>query len=512
MLARFGLAYLRARKVKFYVNDVHHGYYTLLEAREHEYVFARNFPDYNPDSFALYKVKSLAKGCGEYSAEEISYAQTRINDYSTPPYSFERGEHKTPVEVHNFWDFDICRKQFVEHWYENIQPDVVLAYVRHDMDCSEMLMAEGIVDRDLGTKEYEKSMKKFIQDHLGDNHCDPGCSNSNLADEVDQENFLKMFAFYAVTLSLDSPISFGNNYYLAQSGAEAYGGKGGWKLVPYDLNAREAVSCNNEVCNARLVHWSIARPTCDALENNQLVGPLLSNPDLHAQYLSYAREFVETIYGNETFWGEIQDHIVSSGDAQKDDFWSAFNAFYPLEVSPTAAPWNSGQYPFLPVIKARTEDLRAQFKAMDDETLARAPHIGTEGNNEAWETCADWRLDEPNTTKCEMDCQYEGCHIPGWTVASFCDEGTGVCYHGDMDALCLGIIDGERYLGMEDTVGGQPTFCRRAKGFPVKTSECPAVGEEATGKVLESRAAKPDYVLLVTTLFVLVSSFVTLFF
>jgi len=492
MLARFGLPYLRARKVTFYINENLHGLYTLLEAPEQEYVFHRNFPDYDPDSFALYKVKSLAKGCGEYTQEEIAQAQARLTtDFSTPPYSFDRGEHKKPVEVHNYWSFDTCRAQFIDHWFENIKPDVVLAYVRNDMDCAEMLMNEKLVDLDIGTDDWEHEMKKFVQDHLGaTNKCDPGCTNSNLAEEVDQENFLKMFAFYAVTLSLDSPVSFGNNYYLAQSGSSEPS-RGGWKLVPYDLNAREAVGCNNEVCNSRLIHWSIARPTCDSLESNQLVGPLLTNPDLHAQYLEYVRDFVETIYGNETFWGEIQSHIVEIGDYVKEDFWSAFGAFYEDEVSPTAAEWNTGQFPLLPTIKARSEDLRAQLEAIDERTLARAPHIGTKGDNEPWETCADWRMEEPNTTKCEQGCKYDGCNMPGWTVESFCDEGTGTCYHGNADSMCYGVNDHDQYPGMVGLGGDdKSTFCRLAEGYPVKTSECPAVGEvvEASGSVPESGA------------------------
>lgn len=129
------------------------------------------------------------------------------------------------------------------------------------------------------------------------------------------------------------------------------------------------------------------------------------------------------------------------------------------------------------VIKARTADLREQLATIDADNLARAPHIGVEGGNEAWETCADWRAEEYNTTRCENDCKYEGCHIPGWTVESFCDEGTGICYHGELDELCYGIPDGERYPGMQDGDDGKATFCRLAKGVAAKTSQCPAMGE-----------------------------------
>lgn len=477
MLARFGMPYIRARKVTFTINGEVHGFYTLVEAPEQEYVFARNFPDYNPDSFALYKFKSLAKGCGEYTHDMLEYAQTRMDDMSAPPYAFERGEHKKPVITKGALAFESCREQFIELYLQDIQPDIVLAYLRHDEDCSEMLMEEGLIDRDLGTKDWDKKMKRFIADNLGPNKCDLRCENSNMKNEVDVDNWLKMFAFYATTLSLDSPISFNNNYYLAQSGSEVNGGQGGWKIVPYDLNAREAVGCNKEICDGRLVHWSIARPTCESLESNQLVGPLLTDPDLHDRYLEYVRKFVDTIYGNETTWKEINDHIRAIGDASKPDFWSAYGSFYQSELDPPAELWNSGQYPFLAVIKARTADLRKQLAAIDEAKLARGPYVGVEGDNEAWETCADWRAGEYNNSKCENGCKYEGCHVPGWTVESFCDEGTGVCYHGNFDELCYGIPDGERYAGMENRNDGRETFCRLAKGVAVMASECPAMEE-----------------------------------
>ena len=75
---------------------------------------------------------------------------------------------------------------------------------------------------------------------------------------------MKTFAFYSVALALDSPISNVNNFYLAVTGIDEAAGtpKGGWKLIAYDLNAGQSVLCNEKICNDRLVHWSVARPTC----------------------------------------------------------------------------------------------------------------------------------------------------------------------------------------------------------------------------------------------------------
>ena len=67
MLARFGLPYLRTRKVRFYVNGHYKGLYEFMEAADQEYVFARNFPTYNPDKYALFKFKMLSRDCGKYN-------------------------------------------------------------------------------------------------------------------------------------------------------------------------------------------------------------------------------------------------------------------------------------------------------------------------------------------------------------------------------------------------------------------------------------------------------------
>eukprot|EP00797_Seminavis_robusta_P004991 Sro1328_g263170.1 Spore coat protein (372) ;mRNA; r:7193-8308 len=346
-----------------------------------------------------------------------------------------------------------------------------------------MLLGEGLVEQDLGTKGFKKEIREWISmDYSDEVLCTENCANSNLAERVDQENWLKAFAFYAVTANSDTPLVNGNNFYLAN------GGTGGWKLVPYDFNLPNVVYCHDDVCNERLVHWSIARPTCTSLEENNLVGPLLTDEKLHAQYLEYVREFVETVYGNQSFVDELQEHAAAQESYVKDDFWSFFGVFYSNELTPESAKWKEEvpNFPLLPTMKARAEDVRAQLEAIDSGTFPRGPFVGVHGDNEPWEPCADWRLTEPNRTSCAEECMYYGCSMPDWTVESYCDEETGKCYHGNYDEQCRGVFDGFKYTGMED-VDGRETFCRFTKGVPVKTSECPAPGE-IQPPVLESSA------------------------
>lgn len=482
MLARFGLPHARARKAQLYINGELMGFYTLIEAPDQPYVFARNYPDYNPQNFALYKVKSYTLGCGAYTEEEYRNAtiraeelerQAEVNDGKYPPYAFERGEHQPAVEVHGLFGVDDCQSDFLTHLYRT-WVDVVVLYDKHGQDCGEMLVEEGIVDLDLGTRDYDNQMKDFLNEHFRyDERCDAQCANKDIAAGMDVDHVLKTLAFYAALVVSDSPLISGNNFYLAQTGDGA-----GWKIQAYDFNVAGVVFCENDLCNARAPHWSILRPTCESLEEQQLIGPLLSDPDFQKQYLDYAREFVDTVLTNSSLLAEMEAHVNAIAPYMRGDFWSVFGAHVDKELSPDAANWRDedDRFPLLPTMKARAEDLKAQFAAIDAGTFPRGPHLGVEGDNEPWEVCPDWRATEANRTACEMDCMYEGCHRPDYTVPSFCDEVTGKCSHGNLDERCHGLYDFERYDGMKDTEDGRPTFCRFAAGVPVKAAECPAPG------------------------------------
>ena len=489
MLARFGMPHLRARKVLVRINGIQHGLYTLLEAPDQDYVFHRSFPDFDPQRYALYKVKSMAIDCGSFTPEEIAKAQARLqspdSNNSTPPYAFERGEHKPDVPTFSLMDIGACQDAYDSNMWERDYEDTILAWLRNDRSCSAMLLDTGLIDRDLGTNDYEKDMETFIaQDFSDEQVCDVGCQNSNLADRVDQENWLKAFAFYAVTMNSDSPLVNGNNYYLAQSGSESNGGVGGWKIVPYDFNVAEVYDCHDELCNERLVHWSIARPTCTSLESNNLAGPILLNETLHRRYLEYVEEFVNTIYANVSFIEELEQHAFDQAKYVRADDWSLYGALYIFEETPTSTTWDYRmpglpvfQYPLLPTMKARTEDVRSQLAAIKKGEYPRGPFVGKHGDNDPWEPCADWRLEEVDTSKCRNGCKYQGCHMPGWTVESYCDEESGKCLHGDYDEQCRGVFDNYRYADMEDAEDGRKTFCRFTSGVPVKAMECPLDGD-----------------------------------
>jgi hypothetical protein len=104
MLARFGLPHLRTWTVQFFVNDERVGLYDPLEAPDHDCVFQRSFPDFDPTNYGLYKVKTLSLGCGSYDEGALKETKARINETDTPPYVFDRGEHRPVVPVLQNWE------------------------------------------------------------------------------------------------------------------------------------------------------------------------------------------------------------------------------------------------------------------------------------------------------------------------------------------------------------------------------------------------------------------------
>ena len=292
------------------------------------------------------------------------------------------------------------------------------------------------------------------------------------------------------------PLISQNNYYLANAGDGL-----GWKIVPYDFNTAGSVFCNDDICNTRYAHWSVIRPTCGALEDNFLAGPLLTDPELHSRYLEYVREFVENVMSDEGLINEIQSHLAEIKPYVNADFWSLFGAFFDSELTPDSANWEDedDRIPLLPFMKARVEDLRQQFAVLDDNSFPRGPPVGILGKNEDLETCPDWRTEKANRNGCPFECYYEGCHIAGYTVESFCDEETSTCLHGDHEQRCWGVYDGEPYPGMGLGEDGRKRYCQYIAGVPVLIEECPAVGPDTVvldiNSARDSSAPRPKSVL-----------------
>jgi len=490
MLARFGLPHLRTRTARFYINDQFMGIYTVMEAIDQPYVFHRSFPDFDSSNHALYKAKTASRTCGEFTNTQLAQAQARINETSTPPYAYERGDHREKIEVLSTTRNGMMNPQLYMQCAEEvltkvINPetnDAVLAYLRAEEDCGKMLVEEGLMDRDLGSNEWDDDMQEFINTHLSGFRCDEGCTNSNLPDDVDLDNFLANFAVYAVLISHDSPMGIGNNYLLAQSGDN-----NGWKLVQYDHNGvgQFATLLCSELCAPKLVNWSIVRPTCGPLEDNKMVGPLLADPELHQRYIEYVRQFTTTVVTNSSFLEQVQNHALSLEKVVPED---PFYFTYHYETSLDPDNWEGDffglikTYPLLPFLVARGNEVLKQLAALDNGTFPRGPHLPVKV--EPHELCVDWHS-EVDESPCYKNCKYEGCQ-QGSQTGEFdlnmefflrCDALTGDCYHGYPDEKCAGIPMGEQYDGITSDFEGSDEIPVCAM-FGFKAELCPKPEEK----------------------------------
>jgi len=389
MLARFGLPFLRARSVRLLINGDYVGLYLFMEAPDQEYVFARGFPDYNPANFALYKVKTTSLNCGGYNH---LWAMTVPTATETTKFAFHRGEHRSQIPVLKDTAY-MCGGKFMEG-IENEFRDMIRAWKLHNRNCGEALVKEGRIDRDLGGKESEPMMKKFINDFLVHHDQDSGvckknfdCSTTGLEKKVDADQWMKNYAFYAVLQAHDTPLGNGNNWYLAQ----AADGKG-WKILQYDHNA--IMNPGDFFCpkcrNNERWNWAVTRPRCEASDQSQLTAPLFKNATLFDRYLGYVRDFTERVLTNSSLYAEVLAHAKALQPLVGDDpFAKSKRLDYSREVS--AQPWAAGEKsgPVLSFLTQRGESVKMQLDAWDKGKFPRAP-----GQVPAEESCQDWRTTE----------------------------------------------------------------------------------------------------------------------
>jgi len=388
MLARFGLPYLRSRSVRLYIRSVsgnqatdhYFGLYTFIEAPDQEYVFARSFPDYDPSNFALYKVKYLSRLCGRYSEQQILFAPQISNETVMP---FKRGEHRAQIPQHDkFWgvlSWGLCLAA-LDNSQQTATSYIVAAWLRSGRDCGRMLVEEGLIDRDLGTKASDSKMAEFINKYL---HHEGG-QTPGLETAVDQDNLLRNFAVYAVTLGLDSPLGNGNNFYLADSGD----GKG-WKLVQYDHNmALQNPGGLCPACSENPLRWAITRPGCGPSAGIPLLGPLLAQPELLDGFIEHVRNFTLTVFLNTSLHSEMRAHAAALEPFVQSDPWS-MGYKYSNELQP--APWlethnrnsmvdsthylNLRRVPLVPFVESRGSIVKDQLDAIDNGSFVMPEQV-----------------------------------------------------------------------------------------------------------------------------------------
>ena len=346
------------------------------------------------------------------SSEELEYYK---NLPVPDPYYFERGDHH--ADVPDISDSDdpagVCNAYFNGEIFKEGE-DFKKGYVENDSTCSLASVNLGMVDRKLGPKSSEEAMISFLDSTFYSSDTGIGQVDRDL---VNDDQWIKNFAVYAVTLNIDSPMTKLNNWYLAS----ASGGENkDWSIVQWDHNniySSSTALCSPE-CSSNLIYWSILRPTCSGPVEDHPVFGILSDASSKEKYLTYVEEFVNLLDG-----GLIEDLRAYGNDIKQfvvDDplfFYSSLKAYEDAELGTTFDDYNSVTSPFLKVVEARLEQVKGQLQAIKTSSL---PRDGIYGEAEL---CPDWRISEPL-----VESDLCGPELAACGVGAHCfDHQLGIC-------------------------------------------------------------------------------------
>ena len=131
------------------------GLYLLLEAVDQHHVFARSFPSFNRSDYALFKSKPAALGLGTMActagtSSKLSQNEAKQEERTATPW-WVRGAHVPQTKEYgsSVQSWGTCLSQFFNDRFWRMTQQANRAYVAAGKRCGPMLVAEGIVDRDV---------------------------------------------------------------------------------------------------------------------------------------------------------------------------------------------------------------------------------------------------------------------------------------------------------------------------------------------------------------------------
>jgi len=394
MLKSVGLPYARTKPARLFMNGEYVGFYTLMEAPVQGHVLQNSFGAFDPQKTGIFKLKTGFDACpfDDDMMRAITFA-TESNPLPPDVYYFERGRHKadTPILGSGLEGVGTCVTYFFNEVTKEIL-DVGRYYFDHGQDCAEILVESGRVDRDYGPKSIEVSMENFLEKYF-DKDVD------DLNDFIDTDQWIQNFAFMGLILHHDSVINNINNWYLATTN----GGED-WKIVQYDHNSILKNDISSLLCDpmcggSEFVYWSILRPTCGPIEDHQIVGRVLNNPENMEKYLSYVREYLDILSSDEVLgtikaYGEtIKDYAVKD---PLNFYYETAEAYESFELGEDTSDYSSVMGDsFYKTIRVRFAEVRKQLEAIDAGTMPGG------GEYDPLAKCPDWR--DPNGGIKEVD-------------------------------------------------------------------------------------------------------------
>ena len=169
-----------------------------------------------------------------------------------------------------------------------------------------------------------------------------------------------------------------------------------------------------------MVLESIARPTCKALSDNPLVGPLLSgsgNAGNMQKYLQYVKDFNSNVYTNAELIAEMETHAsaIASAVRAHATLQGLNSTPFDAELTASAGTWQS--FNLLAFMEARGEEVKKQLEALEAGTFPRG-----DASVPASESCQDWRVPPCPLGCVPVDQQHRRRHLL-FGVVPDCPEG-----------------------------------------------------------------------------------------
>lgn len=385
ILRAVGLPHLRSRPARLFLNGEYHGFYSLHEAPDEDYVMQRSFGVSDPEKTGLFKMRDLLAEC-EFD--------TSLFDPNSPvpdPIYAERGRHRDafpqiPEAATREETFMQC-VEFFHQQKEKIWWDVGRAYLEYNQSCAVTMVETDMASRKFGPKSIDNSMINFLETYYDQ-------ENDDLTDFVDIDQWLQSFAFLSILVNSDSPLWAVNNWYLATTNE----GSRDWKIFLYDFDhllKQELEAGISPECGPLMAYSPIIR---GGVSNQQpLTRRIFNSKDNMEKYLTHVREQVN-ILTNE----KILDKLYRYGEtiaayASKDEYFSframdptpfpdiTLEVFEKTELAKDTSEYNTLHNPFLPSLRFRLEQVQKQLDAIDSGTL---PHNGE--YNPSY-ICLDWR-------------------------------------------------------------------------------------------------------------------------
>ena len=300
----------RACFVDLWVNDVHQGVFTQVEAVD-GYFVAQHFPDgsgnlYKPELAAgrldwteADAAAQEAEASGAAGARPPAPAYGPASTTTTTAESYRIGGGDLETIIQQLGDDAGWIPGRLDKPRDGSHPGGSGRPPRTDPMSLMSVDLEYLVSVGLKTNEDNADHSRLFE-LLEVLNSDPEkVSADDLGAVLDVDEVLRYLAALVVLVDLDNYIGMGHNYYL-------YENRGRFSIIPWDLNMSFG-GFESGLSEAQLVGLLIDEPTAQSLDMYPLVKQLVKEPECLERYHDYLRELIEGPFSVERMDARIEE-------------------------------------------------------------------------------------------------------------------------------------------------------------------------------------------------------------